>query len=109
MLGLPSFVRSVDGGPDDDEPARKQSKFEARTVAFSNIAWSTTFWEWAKFSRSAGEVVRGERLVLTQFEDANTLVAFTEYSDTDAAKRVANQLHGRELDGRGIKAYVAQV
>ena len=78
-------------------------------VAFSNISWDTTFGEWAEFSRSAGEHVRSERLILPKFEDERTLVAFAEYSDTDAAKRVAKQLHGRELKGRGIRAYVAQV
>ena len=108
-MSLPSFVRSVDGEPDDSEPARNKSKSEARTVAFSNISWSTTFQEWADFSRSADEDFRSERLVLTQFDDAGTLAAFTEYSDTDAANRVAKQLHGRELKGRGIRAYVAQV
>ena len=109
MYKRQNFVRSVDGEPDDSEPARNKSKSEARTVAFSNISWSTTFREWAEFSRSAGEHVRSECLVLTQFGAAGTLAAFAEYSDTDAAKRVAKQLHGRELKGRGIRAYVAQV
>ena len=80
-------------------PANK-SKVESRTVAFSNISWHTTVQEWAEFSRSAGEHVRSERLVLTQFEDANTLVAFTEYSDTHAAKsREATPRKGAEGAG----------
>ena len=87
----------------------QKSKLESRTVAFSNISGSITFQEWAEFSSSAGEDVRSERVVLTQFKDGGTLAAFAEYSDTDAAKRVAKQLHGRELKGRGTRAYVAQV
>ncbi len=77
-------------------------------MTFSNISWSTTFQEWAEFSRSAGEQVHSERIILTKFGDGYPLAAFTLYSDTDAAKRVAKQLHGRELNGRGIRAYVAE-